>query len=215
MTDPKLVTLASQSPNISMTVLLDSAGAVVSGGYGGWDIIARPRRQALTHWAGRNPFSMSVSIILDSHMEGGNIESQCSRLERFALPHPNPGGTPPVLRVSGRAIPHDDLSWVVDTIEWGDTIRDSSGYRTRQFATVNLIRYVQADKIQVTAAANARGKVTATVRTVDVRQNDTLTKIAARELGDGKRWHEIQKLNPSIRDPNNLKGISKVKIPPK
>jgi hypothetical protein len=211
------VTLSSDDPDITVSALLDAAGVTVSGGYGGWEVITRPRRQGVTHWGGRDPFRMDMALILDEHASYGRVETDCSRLERLALPHPNPGGSPPVISISGAAVPHDDIKeWVVEGIEWGETIRDKQGYRTRQHVVIGLLRYVQVDKIQVTAAANARNQNGGGgVRTVDVRQGDTLVKIAARYLGYGHLWKKIAALNPPLRDPNALLKIERVKIPPK
>jgi LysM domain len=213
------VTIKSTEPDlkVSITALLDGAGAVVTGGYGGWDMITRPRRQSVTHWGGRNPFSMDLAIVLDGHQRFDTIETECNNLDRLALPFPNPGGTPPVVQLIGEAIPHQDiLEWVIDGLEWGATIRDRNGHRTRQHVVIKLIRYVQIDKIQVTAAAKSRTKGGGGgVRTVPVKKGDTLQKISARYLGYGHRWREIRALNPGLDDPDNLKGRTTVKIPPK
>ena len=211
------VTLKSVDPAVTVTALLDEAGANITGGYGSWDTIARPRRQAVTHWTGRDPFTMDLALILDGHKTFESVETQCSRLERLALPHPNPGGSPPVVSLNGEAIPHSDIQdWVVNDIAWGDNIRDRNGHRTRQHVVVGLLRYVEIDKIQITAAANFRNKSGGgTIRIIDVRPNDTMATIAARELGNSKRWTEIRELNPPLRDPNALVKISKIKVPPK
>ena len=213
------VTIKSTEPDlkIQITAILDGAGAVITGGYGGWDMIQRPRRQSVTHWGGRNPFSMDLAIVLDGHQKFDTIETECNNLDRLALPFPNPGGSPAVVELIGEAIPHHDIKeWVIDGLEWGATIRDRNGHRTRQHVVVKLLRYVEIDKIQVTAAANARNNSGSTgVRTVPVQKGDTLQKISARYLGFGHRYKEIQRLNPGIDDPGNLKGRATVKIPPK
>jgi hypothetical protein len=209
------IRLNSDDPKITVTALLDEEGSNITGGYGGWEIIARPRRQAVTHWGGRDPFQMDLAIILDGHSDYRRVETDCSRLERLALPHPNPGGEPPVIKLSGAAIPHNDLQWVITGFQWGAAMRDSGGYRTRQHVTIGLLRFVEVDTIQLSASANARGKGGTAIRTIQARQGDTLAKIAARELGDSKRWKEIQKLNPNIRDPNRITPNTDIKIPPK
>jgi hypothetical protein len=207
------IRIVSNVPSIIVEMLLDSDGARITGGYGGWDTIARPRRQALTDWIGRGPFTMTVSAILDGHMDGTRVEGQCHSLERLALPHPNPGGQPPVVRLAGAAVPHNDLEYVIENIEWGDTMRDNSGNRTRQHVVVNFLRYVAVDKIQFTAAAKIRAKTPKVGKTITTKKGDTLAKIAARELGDSTRVNEIRQLNPGIRDPNKVPPT--VKIPPR
>ena len=210
------VTFVSTKPAVSVTAILDAAGATITGGYGAWDTIARPRRQAVTHWGGRSPFQMDVAIILDGHQTYETVETQCSRIERLALPHPNPGGAPPIVELIGEAIPHKDIKeWVVADLEWGAVIRDRNGHRTRQHVVLKMLRYVAVDKIQVSAAANSRNKGGTGVRTVPVKKGDTLQKIASRYLGQGHRWKDIRALNPGIDDPNHLGNRTTVKIPPK
>ena len=49
---------------------------------------------------------------------------------------------------------------------------------------------------------------------VRVREGDTLAAIAGRELGDRKRWREIQELN-GIADPKDLRIGQKLRLPPR
>lgn len=48
--------------------------------------------------------------------------------------------------------------------------------------------------------------------TYEVREADSLWKIAARQLGDGERWREIAQLNPTI-DPDRLSVGQKLVLP--
>lgn len=210
------ITFVSDVPAITLTALLDADGVKIAGGYGGWALIQRPRRQALTNWNGRDPFSMTAAIILDGFKDDRVVDTDWSKLERLALPHPNPGGQPPVIELRGPAVPHNDLSWVVENIVQGETILNNAGRRLRVHAVVSLTRYVAVDKIQLSAAANARNKGQPSgSRTINARAGDTLSKIAARELGDSKRWKEIRDLNPNIRDPNHITTGTDIRIPPK
>ena len=45
-----------------------------------------------------------------------------------------------------------------------------------------------------------------------VKSGDSLSRIAARELGDGNRWNEIVALNPGL-DPQHLKVGAKLALP--
>jgi hypothetical protein len=210
------ITFVTDVPSITLTALLDTDGAKIVGGYGGWEVITRPRRQGITNWAGRSPFSMTIAIILDGFAQDRKVDTDWSKLERLSLPHPNPGGEPPVVELRGDAIPHSDLLWVVDNIDPGETILDQGGNMLRRHAVVSLIRYVAMDRIQLSAAANARNKGQPSgSRNIEARAGDSLSKIASRELGDSKRWKEIQTLNPNIRDPNRITVGTDIKIPPK
>lgn len=218
------ITFISKAPNLAINALLDGEGAIVTGGYAEWEVISRPRRLGVTHWVGRSPFTMDLAIIFDGHKAFESVETRCTNLEHLALPD-DKTGIPPTVSIIKRGpsgdvphptVPHSDIKeWVVTGIDWGDNIRDINGHRTRQHAVVKLLRYVAVDKIQVTAAQNARAKAGTGVRIVNVRKGDTLASIAARELGNSKRWNEIAKLNPPLRDPNALIKIKTVKVPPK
>lgn len=70
------------------------------------------------------------------------IEDWLKRLEDLAicLPHED---APHSVRVFG-AVPHPEVRWVIQSIDWGDSIRDKrTGRRMRQQATVHLLEYNQ------------------------------------------------------------------------
>lgn len=210
MTDTtRQITLSTTSPALRVSVLRGDAPPTITGGYGGWDTVARPRRQSLTVWNGRDPFTMTFDLIFDAYIAGTSVETPVSILERMALP-PRAGAEPPIVRVAG-ALPHKDLTWVIatDGLAWGDSLWSPRGFRTRQAVTVKLLRYVAPDRIQDgTAASRARDKAAGTGRnphaaSVTVASGDTAVSIAARELGDYTRWPEIADAN-SIRDPDRL-----------
>lgn len=67
----------------------------------------------------------------------------------------------------------------------------------------------RAEPVRVTKASTERA-----VRTYEVRPKDTLSSIAARELGSSARWREILKLNQDI-DPRRMRPGMKIRIPAK
>ena len=222
---PGYVTLTSQAPSLTVTCLLGADGARVTGGYGGWVDVPRPRRLALTQWDGRSSFEMAVQLVLDAHADDGSVEAQCTALERMALP-PRSLAEPPVLRIRG-PVPHSDLTWVVSGIDWGAAMRRTDGDRTRQEVTISLKRYVAEDRLQLRPAAErarekglgggggsnkaapAPGK-----RTHVVRAGETLSEIAARKdvYGNASLWKKIADAN-GIRDPRNLRVGQTLRIP--
>ena len=212
------VTITSTSPNLSVRALLGADGARMTGGYGGWSVISRPRRLGLTQWDGRNPLEMAVQLVLDAHADDGSVEAQCSALERMALP-PRSLAEPPVVRITG-AVPHSDLTWVVNEIAWGAVIRRLDGNRTRQEVTLTLLRYVADDRLQLRPAAErARDKGTSTgkppgQRTYTVKKGDTLSGIAAKKeiYGNASKWKLIASAN-KIRDPKFIKVGQRLVIP--
>lgn len=220
---PGYVTITSQAPNLTVTCLLGAEGAKVTGGYGGWVDVPRPRRLALTQWDGRSPFEMAVQLVLDAHADDGSVEAQCSALERMALP-PRSLAEPPVVRIKG-PVPHDDLTWVVNGIDWGAAMRNDAGNRSRQEVTLTLKRYVAEDRLTLRPAAEkAREKgsgggggtntktKTPAQRTYVVKSGDTLSEIAARMYGNASQWKKIADAN-NIRDPRNLRVGQTLRIP--
>lgn len=219
MTDARQVTILSTRPSISVTAWLGADPPTVSGGYGGWDIVARPRRQALTHWKGHDPFQMELPILLDGFVNNSSVEARCTALERMARP-PRVLDEPPLVKVIGQ-VPHTDLVWVIQTIRWGDVVRSTTGQRIRQACIVSLLRYIEHDRVQLAGAA-ARARQLATTASNSptsgisaphtVKKGETLASIAAAKLGDYKRAGEIAALN-GIRDPKSIKVNQKLRLP--
>lgn len=143
--------------NKSFICWLGNDGTKPTGGYGGWDIVNRPRRLSLTQWNGRDPISMEVHLLFDGYANNDPIEDDCKKLEDMAFN--NGFDPPPIVNITGDTVQHQGLDWVITNITWGDKInRRLDGQRLRQEATVSIIRYVATDKVQLTAAQRARFK---------------------------------------------------------
>lgn len=152
---PPALSRTYKHPGLEVKALLGADPPTPTGGYGGWDIVGRPRRVGLTQWNGRQPIQMDVSILFDGFKNDESVEYECVRLERMALPFIN---EPPVVRLFGSSIPHNDLDWVINNIAWGSSIKLKNGDRIRQEATISLISYQSADKVRLSAAKKARAK---------------------------------------------------------
>src|SRR4051794_11644930 len=50
----------------SIKVMLGDGPVQVGGGFGGWDVVARPRRTALTVWQGFDPLQLNVPIVFSA-----------------------------------------------------------------------------------------------------------------------------------------------------
>jgi hypothetical protein len=144
-------------PNLSVTVMMDEEGCVITDGYGGWEIVERPRRTSITHWAGRESYQMEAHIVFDGYRDNDDVEGAITRLEKMALPYEK---EPPPVLVLGSAVPHggEQMDWVITNIEWGNKIRNNQGRRIRQHAKVTLRGFVALDRIQLKAAKRARKK---------------------------------------------------------
>lgn len=215
----RYVTFQTTAPPLTVTVLRGDPGPSITAGFGGWEIMPRPRREGLTVWKGREPFQEDVPVLFDDYIHGGSVETAISALERMALP-PAAGKEPPTVTVTGaaarRSVPHSDLRWVIQELVMGAAIWAPAGYRTRQAVTVKLLRYVAPDRVQGgTAASRARKNAGAGgpgPKAFVVSTGDTLTGVAARELGDYTRWAEIADLN-GLRDPDRLVVGQTLRLP--
>lgn len=206
----QMITLRSTAPARSVTGIRGQTAPAPTGGFGGWQTVARPHRKALTEWDGIDPLELTFSLIFDGGVDRSSIEAQCLTLEEMSQPVDRQA--PPPISVAG-AVPHSELAWVISGLAWDPAPEYSKGgYRTRHEVTLTLLEHVAADKVQ-TAAAAARSQVApSTSRVYTVRAGDTLVSIAAAQLGDFTRWTQIAALN-GLRDPNRLTVGQKLRLP--
>jgi nucleoid-associated protein YgaU len=167
----------------------------------------------MTLWKGNPPLRMTVPLLLDAWRAGGSVENACNTLERMATP---PGGreAPPIVLIQGH-LPHTGKRWVIDNdgLEWGDALYRHDGNRIRQEVTVHLLEYIPEDRLTTNNAAGVvRDSSDTTVRSYTVKSGDTLSSIAAKLLGDYRRWTEIADLN-NLRDPNVIYPGQKILVP--
>jgi LysM repeat protein len=206
---------------------------VPTAGYGGWSRVARPRKKAITEWAGRDSMSIEFGIMFDSFTSemdnpGMYVETQIRALERLGGIEEN-DPRPPLFQVAStppKLIPHNvyragHVQWFVESIQWeaDSVIVNSVGNRTRSAATVVITQYVADETLQRTAAQrkkaatkkNSRG---GSVTSYVVKRGDTLSKIAKRRdvYNDASKWRIIGRAN-HIRDPKNVKLGQRLKIP--
>lgn len=224
----KRISITSQSPALTVFAYLAEEGATVTGGYGQWQEVSRARRQALTQYVGRSPFTMTVPLILDGYKQGQLVEQDCQQIELMALPAQN--GEPPTVNIAG-PVPHTELNWVITNITWGPSAMRSgrSGGRIRQAVTIEFKHFVADDRIQEapaaqvyklkqrqqqksTASKRGGGHNTSAEKTYTVLVGDTLISIASRKLGNPKRWHEIAALNGK-RDPRSVVPEEQIRLP--
>lgn len=227
MSDPRQITFICADPPLTMVCWADADPALLTGGIGGWQTVQRPRRKSLTQWQGNDPLQQDVPVMIDNFILDIPIDTQMQALERMGR-DPN-GGEPPIIRVVGPII-HAELDWVINDITWGVVARNRTGSLVRQAAVVHLLEYVADDRLTgMPAAEQARRKAlqarAAATRAAGgptavsphgslyvVAAGDTLSGIAAKQLGSYKRWTEIAQLN-NIRDPNNIKVGQKLRLP--
>jgi hypothetical protein len=161
--------------NLYSVGLLGPEGARVTEGYGDWTVIPVRRNVGITEWAGRRNYAMTLDLLYDGWIQhpmrpslpgsfigrpylppgrpdfspgvGLWLEGIIAGLEALATPGVDMV-TPPSLRIYG-AVPHPEIRWVIQNLDWGDSIRDIvTGRRMRQQVTVSLVEYYQPTELQ-------------------------------------------------------------------
>lgn len=221
MTVQPVVTLRRLRPWHSITIPLADGTPVTTGGNGGWELVGRPKRTALTDWIGHEPLRQVIPCVFDGHQTARSVEPDLMRLGVLYVRQPD-RDRPSVVKIAGPL--GSPLDWVIESIEWGDAIRRSAdGQRTRQFFTLNMLQYVAADVVTrraTTAAGRAAERLPTSsnaTRTVTVASRagstpESLLVVAARELGDATRWREIADLN-GLTYPGQAKAGQALRIP--
>lgn len=204
-----------------VTVLLDETPANVPSGYGGWVIVPRQRRIGLTQWNGKDPIRLVIPVLFDGVKRGLGQELGISHLSRMALP-PIGGGEPPVITVSGVAVPSPGPSqWVIENLAWGtqkvewQTVSNGVTTRIRQDCVVNLLEYRGDDRTAFKSPAlgvvGGKSKTGWPKKYVTVK-GDTLQSVAAHFYKNAAKWKQIAKAN-SITDPRSVVKGTTLTIP--
>jgi hypothetical protein len=133
----------------------------LTGGYGGWTTLDRPRRRAAVAWVGTPGATYTLPLALDG-MEttpgvDTSVEPSCNLLETWGR-SPDPVTPPPVLQVFGDLLVAPTSGWALQDLSWGVRERNSAGERIRQVVTLTLL---QTDD---PAVASGGGSAAAKVR---------------------------------------------------
>jgi len=193
-------------PNPPTDILLQHGEDVpnVSGGYGGFEEIERPGRDARVQYKGSAAFKVSLSAIMDKFETGEPVLYQMEALERLAHPLYNPLM---IVQVEGPGLWLSRVRhWVIDNIEWGAAEQNPrTGYRSRQFLTIQLLG-ISADDHSPYNCSNSY------IHTYRVKHGETLERIAYRIYGTTRCAGRIQSIN-RIRDPRSIYVGQILRIP--
>jgi hypothetical protein len=235
------VQIKSVDPPVSLTARLSDTRPNVDAGYGGWQEVTRPRRRPLSIWQGAPGLRVSLPILFDRFADEISVERQIAQLERLATATASDGQPPRISFVArGAAVPHQQATWVIDTLTWGDATMNANGNRTRQQVTIAMLEWIADVRVRENSpaklqraklkrektkqgASNKRvvaghGRKTSTTHTLRAAADgtfgagDDLLSIAARELGDADRWVEIAQLN-GLRDPRSISVGQVLRLP--
>jgi LysM repeat protein len=210
-------------PGAELLLPLGADVPKVTGGVGKWNEIDRPRRRAMSEYAGESLLKLTFSVMLDA-WPNGNVEDLIRRIygwgARNNLPY-----QPTILRLAG-PLPYVDLPYVlVDPIEETERAeRRSDGIRCRQELRLNLLEYqapdilvqaptpaVAAQQRQDSNPPSSNQPAEAKPKTYKVVRGDTLSSIAAKQLGSANKWKTLADLN-SIRDPRKLQAGQTIRL---
>lgn len=205
-------------------------------GYAKYEEQERRRRRSPMRWAGSGALRVSFDILFtgatsESRVED-SVETDIRKLEKMAG-LVRDGYEPPHLEWAANG-PHDynsapQLDWLLEELTWseeqGDYNWNDLGNRTKAHCSITLatfteVQYVKADVPNLVKAKQKKkkdkaksGSKNAKVSTYTVTSdNETLSKIAANQLGSSSRYPEIAKLN-DIRDPSDIKQGTVLKMP--
>ena len=238
----------SDDPELHVSCRLADTKPDVSG-FGGWEVVERPRRKPLTSWKSSPVVTLTLPLLLDRWKSQRSVEREIGWVQQMGTPT-GADGRPPLitLDVKGDAVPYHGKTYVVSDISWGDALMNGDGDRCRQFFTLTLIEYVRDKYLTQKSAANrrriasrkaAQKKGAKKKRVVAKRSSrkkakakagahllaagtpaadddyglgESLSEIAANELGDADRWVEIAELN-GLRDPEAITPGQVIRLP--
>lgn len=226
---PKINMFAIQSTDELITFVgyFGDGSPMITDGYGGWDVVQRPKEIGIVEWKGRNPMQIEIPFMIDHWMDdpdddpGIQTETMVKKLEALC----GVGGhdSPPVCKVNGNGvIPHDEDNapgqhvWVVENVSWDramDFRSGTSGRRVRCGGTVTIRQYLTAVDILSRLSPNARARKP---RIYVVKRGDTLMRIASAMYGDPKKWKIIADANHIRDDRNKAQFVAgrHLRIPP-
>lgn len=214
-------TITSEDDGTEFTATFADGSPLVIEGYGGWQVVPRPREIGVVEWQGRNPIAIEIPFIIDYYMSGIdnpgiNCEEKVTKLEKLC--GVGTSYQPPICRVdSGGVIPHDHTiwptgRWVIEQVQWDRAIElraGNTGRRLRCGGTLQIRQFVVARNILRRIKKNDKARKP---KTYVVKKGDTLSKIALYFYKDPNKWKLIADAN-KMRDRRSLSIGQRLKIP--
>lgn len=206
---PGWVRVKSPSPTLNVMGPLGPEAPNITGGFGGYEIVPRPRQVGMTVWNGTEPYQLSFSMFLEGFKEGRSIEGDIAAVMRCAH---GTNGEPGTVQVFG--IPYLPADyWVIEGLEFDQdtTIRNTGMSRIRQKLTWTLREEIDPQYLPLRAEALMGKKPAFTI--IKAKVNDTPTTIAKRFKASS--WFVIRRLNPGVITKANqkLKAGQKIRVP--
>lgn len=214
-------TLETEDGGTSVYFPFGEAAPRATGGGPAIGRVARPKAKPLTEYTSQTEqqivLSFKLSSFDDDEPRAAANERKLRKLYRL-WGIDKSSDDPELLIVTGDpagAIPYDSNShpgkrwWLEDVSEDDGAIRNDKGNRMLVSGTVTLTEFVEDEGLDTLKVKKKKKGTKAKHYTV--KKGDTLSKIAARLKIKGG-WKTLQKLNPKIRDPKNIKPGDRIRI---
>jgi hypothetical protein len=198
---PGAIRITSDDPKLDLNVRMAEGAPQLTGGFGGWELVQRPRQVSMTEWSGVEPYQLTVDVLFDGfgttgaawgHPEGLGVENDIYELMRAA--HGDDDTPPGICRIHGIQLPAD--RWVIESLDFDSDsaiIRRGDRQRLRQKATIVFREWVPPHYLRVSKSALQGAKPKTKV--ITTKKGDTVAKVAHRAHC---KWTDIRKLNPKV-----------------
>lgn len=217
----KRFSIISEDDGTTFIATFADGSPLVTDGYGGWQVINRPRKLGVVEWQGRNPIAIEIPFIIDFWLAaivnpGVHCEGKVAKLEKLCGFGTN--RQPPVCKVQSQGvIPHDltnnkTMRWVIESVTWDRDLElrnNRTGKRLRCGGTIQIRQFTTARDILHKIKPNARARKP---RVYIVKKGDTLSKIAKHYYHDPHKWKIIADAN-KLRDRRSIHRGDHLKVP--
>lgn len=181
-------------PDLTVSLLLDEAGAQVTRSGGIWEEYARPRDVGIVEYNGRELQTQTLAVVFDGWPNYNGAKERWMDRYIDIVEEIADRGLP--LRLVG-PVSHAERKWVIQGIDYGDQIRTvDSGRRLRQKAVLHLLEYVVGEYLEKLPKSTAQPR---SFRWYLIAPGDDLQKIAVKTLGRAAQWPQIEALNDGLR----------------
>lgn len=131
---------------------------VLTGGAGGWQDLERPLRRAAIEYVGTPGYIYELPLLFNGveALPGVDVlvDGGCREIMRWGNRNRDTG-QPQVLRLDGAVLKAPpSCRWVIDSIGWGESWRNSNGGRIQQFFMLTLKEFVEAEVLKSPAKAS-------------------------------------------------------------
>lgn len=186
---------------------LGEAVPTPSGGGGGWENVAMPKRGSVSVWRGKNDLRLALEVIFSKFIDGESVMDDVTTLWQMYSPASDTDSPPSVsINAAGKLTPFEAVPWLIEEFEWGDAEANVHGNRSLQRISLTLLEYRRDPRIVRTSRHQWPAMVI-------VKKGWTLKTIASKYKVPGG-WRAIGKIQrPPITDPRKVKTGQHIRMP--